>query len=119
MRLISCRLLPAVLLACAAYALVAADADAPDAERSTRPSRPHVVLLILDELPGDSLLDERGRIDPGRYPNLAAFAARATWFRNAYSVYDSTACSQPSSRLPRRVCRAFTLAPCAVERSSA
>ena len=38
--------------------------------------KPHVVLLVLDEFPGDSLLDERGQIDPVRYPNFAALAAR-------------------------------------------
>jgi hypothetical protein len=54
------------------------------------PGKPHVVLLVMDELPGDSLLDRRGRIDPVRYPNLAALAGDSTWFRNAYSVFDST-----------------------------
>jgi hypothetical protein len=51
-------------------------AETPPTRRSVR--RPHVILLVLDELPGDSLLDERGRIDPVRYPSFAALAATAT-----------------------------------------
>src|SRR5829696_2502367 len=56
---------------------------------------PYVVLLVMDELPGDSLLDRRRRIDPVRYPNFAALAADGTWFPNAYSVYDSTTKAVP------------------------
>jgi Sulfatase len=59
------------------------------------PRKPHVVLLIMDELPSDSLLDRRGRIDPVRYPNFAALAGDSTWFRNAYSIYDSTSKAVP------------------------
>ena len=58
-------------------------------------SRPNVVLLVLDEFPGDSLLDARGAIDPVRYPSFAALASDATWFRNAFSVYDSTTKAVP------------------------
>jgi hypothetical protein len=57
--------------------------------------RPNVVLVIMDEFPGDTLLDRRGRIDPVRYPNFAALAGDSTWFRNAYSVYDSTTKAVP------------------------
>lgn len=57
--------------------------------------RPHVVLLILDEFPGDSLLGPGGRIDAGRYPNFAALAGDSTWFRNAASSYDSTTKAVP------------------------
>ena len=60
-----------------------------------RAGRPNVVLLVLDEFPGDSLLDARGAIDPVRYPSFAALAADATWFRNAFSVYDSTTKAVP------------------------
>jgi hypothetical protein len=59
------------------------------------PKKPHVVLLIVDELPSDSLLDRRGRIDPVRYPNFAALAGDSTWFRNSYSIYDSTSKAVP------------------------
>ena len=59
------------------------------------PAKPHVVLLIVDELPSDSLLDRRGRIDRVRYPNFAALAGDSTWFRNGYSIYDSTSKAVP------------------------
>jgi hypothetical protein len=68
----------------------------PRAHRGTASaSKPYVVLLVMDELPSDSLLDRRRRIDPVRYPNFAALAGDATWFRNAYSVYDSTTKAVP------------------------
>jgi hypothetical protein len=60
-----------------------------------KPAKPHAVLLIMDELPSDSLLDRRGEIDPVRYPNFAALAADSTWFRNGYSIYDSTTKAVP------------------------
>ncbi|HEV3376949.1 MAG TPA: sulfatase-like hydrolase/transferase [Thermoleophilaceae bacterium] len=70
----------------------AAKAKAP---KPKPPRKPHVVLLIMDELPSDSLLDRRGRIDRVRYPNFAALAADSTWFRNAYSIFDSTSKAVP------------------------
>ena len=70
------------------------DPAAPFAKASA-PAKPHAVLLIMDELPGDSLLDRRGRIDRVRYPNFAALAADSTWFPNGYSIYDSTTKAVP------------------------
>src|SRR5215208_5064079 len=58
-------------------------------------TKPYVVLLVMDEFPGDSLLGRGGRIDSVRYPNFAALAGDSTWFRNAYSVYDSTTKAVP------------------------
>jgi hypothetical protein len=62
---------------------------------STKPSRPHAVLLVLDEFPTDTLLGPDRRIDAGRFPNFAALARDATWFRNAYSSFDSTTKAVP------------------------
>ncbi len=61
---------------------------------ATRPTR--VVLVILDELPTMSLLDGAGHIDRGLYPNLAALAASATWYRNHTTVAGFTAGAVPS-----------------------
>jgi Sulfatase len=58
-------------------------------------TKPYVVLLVMDEFPGDSLLGHGGRIDSVRYPNFAALAGDSTWFHNAYSVYDSTTKAVP------------------------
>jgi hypothetical protein len=84
----------AALLLAAAVALGASCAS-DDPRAAAVPKRPHVVLLVLDEFPSDSLLDGRGRIDPVRYPNFDALAGDSTWFRNAFSVYDSTTKAVP------------------------
>lgn len=60
-----------------------------------KPRRPHAVLIVLDEFPGDVLLGPDGRIDAGRYPSFAALAGDSTWFRNAYTAYDSTTKAVP------------------------
>ncbi|MBI4775661.1 MAG: sulfatase-like hydrolase/transferase [Deltaproteobacteria bacterium] len=50
------------------------------------PSTTPVVLVVFDEFCVTSLMNQQGRIDPIRYPNFAAFADDATWFRNATTV---------------------------------
>jgi hypothetical protein len=57
---------------------------------------PPVVLLVLDELPLASLLDDAGQIDGGLYPNLADLAGDATWYRNTTSVASATWHAVPS-----------------------
>ncbi len=42
-----------------------------------------VVMMVLDELPLSSLLNEEGGIDARLYPNIAALTQDATFFRNA------------------------------------
>jgi hypothetical protein len=59
-------------------------------------SRTNVVVVLFDEFPVNSLLDRRGRVDPERYPNFAELAGDSTWFRNAYTIYDSTERAQPA-----------------------
>jgi Sulfatase len=89
----------ALALAAAAVALglSCSSTDEPEVRHAAAavPKRPHVVLLVLDEFPSDSLLDRGRRIDPVRYPNFAALAGESTWFRNAFSVYDSTTKAVP------------------------
>ena len=60
-----------------------------------RPKRPHAVLVIFDEFPGDTLLGRDGRIDAGRFPNFATLAGDSTWFHNAHTAYDSTTKAVP------------------------
>jgi len=60
-----------------------------------KPKRPYAVLLVLDEFPSDTLLAPNGRIDAGRFPNFARLAGDSTWFRNAYTAYDSTTKAVP------------------------
>lgn len=49
-----------------------------------------VVLVVLDEAPLASVLDADDRIDAEQFPNLAAFADDATWFRNTSGVSPTT-----------------------------
>jgi hypothetical protein len=72
---------------------LAEDAEAQQVE-GVRPIP--VVMVVFDELPLASLLDDRNRIDPQRYPGFAELAASATWFRNAHTVYDSTSKAVPA-----------------------
>ena len=61
----------------------------------TRASAP-VVVLVFDEFPLVSLLDENGMIDAARYPNIARLAAEGIWFRNATTVNDFTRWALPA-----------------------
>ena len=58
--------------------------------------RAPVVVVLLDEFPEESMLDRTGHVDRVRYPALASLERNATWFRNAYAVYDSTERAQPA-----------------------
>ena len=49
-----------------------------------------IVILIFDELPLASLLDEHDNIEAGRFPNFARLARTSTWFRNTTSIAAST-----------------------------
>ncbi len=53
-------------------------------------ARPHVVVLIMDEFPGDHMLGPDGRIDAVRFPALARLASRSHWFPNASTWAPST-----------------------------
>lgn len=67
------------------------------------PSKPPVVMLIMDEFPTESLRGPDGRIDAARYPNFARLAAMSTWFRNSTTIYDSTPKAVPAimdARMP-------------------
>lgn len=55
-----------------------------------------LVMVVYDELPLVSLLDDRNQIDPDRYPNFASLADDAYWFRNATTVSQSTMQSVPA-----------------------
>ena len=49
-----------------------------------------VVMVVLDELPLESLLDSDRGIDRELYPNIAALADDSHWFRNTTTVSTST-----------------------------
>nr|MDT0657440.1 sulfatase-like hydrolase/transferase [Micromonospora sp. DSM 115978] len=73
--------------------------SAPDAAVGGGPgdtAHPPVVMLVLDEFPLVSLLDEGGAIDAERYPNIARLAGASTWYRNATGVSGWTPYALPA-----------------------
>jgi len=50
----------------------------------------NVLLLICDEFPATSLMNEKMEIDQERYPNLSRLVENSYWFRNATTVSDDT-----------------------------
>jgi hypothetical protein len=59
-------------------------------------TRAPIVVVLLDELPSDTLVDACGRCDAVRGLGFGEPARNATWFKNAYTVYDSTERAQPA-----------------------
>jgi hypothetical protein len=55
-----------------------------------------VIIVVFDEFPLSSLVDEDHQIDPVRYPNFASLAHDAYWFRNATTVSDHTHIAVPA-----------------------
>ena len=55
-----------------------------------------VVFVVFDEFSGASLADGGGKLDASRFPNLAAFSADSTWYRNATTVADQTTNAVPA-----------------------
>lgn len=55
-----------------------------------------VVMVVFDELPLVSLLDEKSQIDARLYPNFASLARQSTWYRNASTVTESTLHAVPA-----------------------
>ncbi len=68
------------------------EVEATPATRATTP----IVLLIFDELPVTSLLAGPHEIDAIRYPNFAALAEEATWYRHAVTASDFTVLAVPA-----------------------
>lgn len=67
-----------------------AEGDGPEVET------PSVIMLVFDELPTESLLTVDAEIDPVRFPNLAAFADDATWYRRFSTVNPFTQGAVPA-----------------------
>lgn len=72
-----------------------------------RPVGPHppLVVIVFDEFPQLSLLDQAGRLDARHHPGFARLADDATWYRNATTLVGSTTHALPimlTGRLPTR-----------------
>lgn len=55
-----------------------------------------IVMVIFDEFPLSSLLNEKNLIDAIHYPHFASLAAESIWYRNATSVSDGTLNAVPA-----------------------
>jgi hypothetical protein len=55
-----------------------------------------VVMLVFDELPTATLMDEKGQIDAERFPNFARLASEGTWYPNNTTVADFTGRAVPA-----------------------
>jgi hypothetical protein len=63
----------------------------------TRVGKPApVVIVVFDEFPLSSLVDQDGRIAAALYPNFAELSRTATWYRNATTVSDGTLIALPA-----------------------
>jgi hypothetical protein len=63
---------------------------------SDGPTLPTIVMIVFDELPLTSLLDERRLIDEVRYPNFHALSETSSWYRNTTTVHYTTSGALPS-----------------------
>jgi len=68
----------------------------PSAVRVEVNDPPPIIMVVFDEFPVTSLMDENRKIDPVRYPNFAALARDAYWFRNATTVSEKTTLAVPA-----------------------
>ena len=55
-----------------------------------------IVMVVFDEFPLSSLLNDKNLIDENHYPHFASLAAESTWYRNATSVSDGTLNAVPA-----------------------
>jgi hypothetical protein len=79
-----------------AISKVRGDGGAPHLPLESVTATAPIVWIVFDELPLTSLLDAERAIDAGRYPNFAALAAGATWFRNTTTIAEETAMALPA-----------------------
>ncbi|MFC1719749.1 sulfatase-like hydrolase/transferase [Pseudomonadota bacterium] len=57
---------------------------------------PNIVMIVFDEFPLISLLDENRQIDDVRFPNFARLAKTSTWYRNTITAHTTTTQAVPS-----------------------
>ena len=55
-----------------------------------------LVVVVFDEFASSSLTAAGGQVDRSRFPNFAALARDATWYRNATTVADGTTIAVPA-----------------------
>ena len=89
-------ILPCVFLLRPGVAKVMGAGESDVSASTANGSGANVVLLVFDGLPLTSLMATDGSIDEIRYPNFAALAREATWYRRATTVSDNTIYAVPA-----------------------
>lgn len=75
---------------------------------SVTATHPHrVVWISFDEMPETSLLDGSGHVDREMFPNFAALADAATWYRNSTTVAPYTIAAMPAMLTGRMPTQTF------------
>ena len=88
---------PAVfLLTPSVSRLLAAADDGAALDGVTMTTTPPVVVVVFDQFQLAALLDREGHIDRAAFPNFAALADEATWFRNATAASPMTPYAMPA-----------------------
>ena len=59
-------------------------------------AKPPIVIVVFDQLPLTSLLNEGRKIDAENFSNFASLAADSLWFRNTTTVSDRTGFALPA-----------------------
>ncbi|MFT5139059.1 MAG: hypothetical protein ACI9H8_000747 [Lysobacterales bacterium] len=70
--------------------------DAPGHKNLSLQNTPPVIMVVFDEFPLVSLLNDQLEIDEGRFPNISALAESAAWYRYHTTNSDSTLVSIPN-----------------------
>ncbi len=111
MRLFVTFLSPAVIIVPALFLLNpgvkgAFKKELPTLNIVTKPNNPvSVVMLVFDEFPISSLMNDKFQIDKKRFPNFFSLAQDSYWFRNATTVSDGTELAVPpilTGRYPKK-----------------
>ena len=90
-------IVPAVfLLSPGVVRLLAPTGNAGALDGATFTTTPPVVVVVFDQFQLAALLDRQGSIDRAAFPNFAALADDATWFRNATAAAGLTTYALPA-----------------------
>lgn len=79
----------------AAYPIASAQGGSRDVAPQISATSP-IVFVVFDEFPVLSLLNAERKIDPVRFPNFAALAGDAYWFRDTTTIESITAAAVPA-----------------------
>lgn len=110
-----CLIFPMLFLFATGALKVLAAQDLPLVRFRHVKASPPIVMVVFDELPLWSLLDEKDQVDAVLFPSFAAIQATSTWYRNATTVSNVTTIAVPAILTGRYPHPGQTLLPTASE----